>query len=80
MYRVHSRWLAYCLNFEWFALPIGLGGLIGSIANVPLIFAGAWWLLLWWAMALTLLIVGIARPMHRRVGFTRQTLWVSDPR
>jgi hypothetical protein len=79
IYTVPHRMVRFCLHFEWIALPIGIGGSGGSASWMASHWAASGWLgtvsKAWFAMFAITLLIGIIRPMHRRCGFNRNTIW-----
>lgn len=73
---VRSRLLIFLLWFEWLALPLGLGGAIGSGVNLLLLGLKQSTLLLLIANLLVLFI-GVSSPIHRKLGL-RRGAWEQD--
>lgn len=79
IYRVPNIWVRFCLHFEWMGLPMGAGGFAGSISFMTRHFEDVgfwhWFSIAWTLLFVLLLIIGLVRPMHRKLGFQRNTLW-----
>jgi hypothetical protein len=74
MYVVKGRALRILLRIEWVSLPLGGGLCTGSL--MAAVFDG-WHGATAYTLfsAIPVLLVGLWRPWHRRLGFTRRTVW-----
>jgi hypothetical protein len=78
---VVRRWSdRFALWFEWLGVPCGAGGIAGTLIGLvvwgslgsPYCITQSAIMVLWFA-------IGLWRPVHRRFGFARNTLWIAPP-